>query len=609
MKRIFINIISNFSYTGKMLKLMWKSDKLYIIYLLLDIIVYSIIPFTNVYLVQQSIHMLETGADFHKYIPIIVGLIVGNLILNYIHNFLNYKRDTHGSMISVILYKNVFVKTLNLDYEKIIDKNVQEMRELSLRIIDNSRFSTMTVAFHNVVSSIIVITGISYLLAKIDFWILFIVLVIVIVNSISVIYRNKYERKVDIDINPIIRKIQYFMGIGSNYSYVKEMKLFSMNDNVINEYVNLQKEMHKGVDKTRRLSLFGYTISYISQAILNIVVYLYLGYRVLVNKNLSITDFSVFLAAVVNFNGAIQRIVTAHLQINNNGQYLKDYFEFMKINNIAEEKSIKHDLIINKNNIIEFKDVSYRYPNQEKYAIKNISLKFNTGEKIAIVGENGSSKTTLVMLLMRMIDPTEGEILFNGINIKDFKIDEYRKMFSTVFQDFKLFAFTIKDNVSAMPNEDQENIDEKVNNALSSVGLADKIKSLPKGINTYIEQIYDKEGILLSGGESQRIAIARALYKDSPIFILDEPTAALDPRVEYEIYSKFEEFTQNKTTLYITHRLASTRFCNKIIVLRNGEIIELGDHKELMKMNGYYAELFNMQAQYYIANTNETTNE
>lgn len=609
MKKIFINIISNLSYTSKMLKLMWKSDKLYIIYLLLDIIVWSIIPFINVYLVHESIKMLETGTNFQKYIPIIVGLIIGNLVSNCIHNYLNYKRDLHGSMISVILYKNIFVKTLNLDYEKIIDKNVQEMRELSLRIIDNSRFSTMTIAFHNVVSSIIVITGISYLLAKIDFWILFIVLVIVIVNSISVMYRNKYERQVNIDINPIIRKIQYFMGIGSNYSYIKEMKLFSMNNNVINEYVNLQKEMHKGVDKTRRLSLFGYTISHISQAILNIVIYLYLGYRVLVNKDLSIAEFSVFLAAVVNFNGAIQSIVTSHLQINNNGQYLKDYFEFMKIKSIVEDESIKQDLIIKEQSIIEFKNVSYRYPNQESYAIKNLSLKFNTGEKLAIVGENGSGKTTLVMLLMRMIDPTEGEILFNGINIKYFKIDEYRKMFSTVFQDFKLFAFTIKDNVSALSNESQETIDVKVNNALSSIGLGEKINSLSKGINTYIEQIYDKEGVLLSGGESQRVAIARALYKDSPIFILDEPTAALDPRVEYEIYSKFEEFTQNKTTLYITHRLASTRFCNKIVVLKEGKITELGSHRELLKMNGYYSELFNMQAQYYIEKSNGTNNE
>ncbi|CCY08048.1 aBC transporter ATP-binding protein [Coprobacillus sp. CAG:698] len=608
MKKIFINIISNFSYTGKMLKLMWKSDKQYIVYLLLDIIVWSIIPFVNVYLVQESINMLETGADFQNYVPIIVGLVIGNLILNYCHNYLNYKRDLHGSIISVILYKNIFIKTLNLDYEKIIDKNIQEMRELSLRIIDNSRFSVMTVAFHNLVSSIIVITGISYLLAQIDLWILFIVLTIVIVNSISVIYRNRYERKVEIDINPIIRKIQYFMGIGSNYSYIKEMKLFSMNNNVVNEYVNLQKEMYKGVNKTRRLSLFGYTISHISQAILNIVIYLYLGYRVLVNKNLSIAEFSVFLAAVVNFNGSIQRIFTSHLQINNNGQYLKDYFEFMKINNIEEDESVKQDLIVRKYNIIEFKNVSYRYPNQENYAIKNLSLKFNTGEKLSIVGENGSGKTTLVMLLMRMIDPTEGEILFNGINIKNLKIDEYRKLFSTVFQDFKLFAFTIKENVSALSSERREDIDKKVNKALYSIGLGEKINSLPKGIYTYIEQIYDKDGILLSGGESQRIAIARALYKDSPIFILDEPTAALDPRVEYEIYSKFEEFTQNKTILYITHRLASTKFCNKIVVLKKGEVIELGTHNELMKMNGYYSELFNMQAQYYIEKSG-TNNE
>lgn len=582
-------------YTKKMFILMWQNDKAYLAFVLLDILVISCHPFINMYLVKTSISMMENKADFRLYAAIIVGLLLAGVIGNLIHNWLNYKRDVHGSMINVILYKNIFEKTLNIDYEKLLDKDIKDKRELAIRIIDNSRFATLTNNFYGIISSIIILLGIILVLVQVDFWILMVVLVVVMINTLSIVYRQKYNRGVYIDINPILRKIQYFMSIGEDISSVKEIKTYLMSKKMVKCYVDLQNQMRVGIDKTRKLSLLGYGISYIMDTILNGIVYLYLGFRVL-HSYLGISDFSFFLTAILNFNSCIQSIISSFVEISNNGQYLQDYFTFMDIKNKVDKTGLAlTETIEKKKYAFTFENVSYRYPKKDNFALKNINIKLKTDEKIAIVGENGSGKTTLVMLLMRIIDPTEGRILLNGVDIREYDLEEYRKLFSTVFQDYKLFSFTIKDNITSMTDVEPT----KLTRVVAEVGLEQKLSSLKKGVDTYLDKLYDNEGVLLSGGESQRLAIARALYKNAPIFVLDEPTAALDPRMEHEIYTQFKTMTKGKTTFYITHRLASVRFCDRVIVLRNGRVVETGSHYDLIRENGYYAELFQLQAQYF----------
>ena len=245
---------------------------------------------------------------------------------------------------------------------------------------------------------------------------------------------------------------------------------------------------------------------------------------------------------------------------------------------------------------IEFKNVSFRYPGSEKYILKGINLTITDGQKLSIVGENGAGKSTFVKLLIRLYDPTEGNIYLNGVNIKDIAYEQYMSIFSTVFQDYKLFSFSLKDNIAlALPLNE-----EKVLDVLMRVGLEEKLRKLPKGIGTAIFKNFDETGFEPSGGEGQKIALARALYKDAPVIILDEPTAALDPRAEYEIYQQFNDMVEGKTAVYISHRLSSTKFCDVIAVFSNGEIAEYGSHEELMNKCGIYSELFNMQAQFYV---------
>lgn len=245
---------------------------------------------------------------------------------------------------------------------------------------------------------------------------------------------------------------------------------------------------------------------------------------------------------------------------------------------------------------IEFCNVSFRYPASDSYALKNVNLKIRAGERLAVVGMNGSGKTTFVKLICRLYDPTEGKIKLNGIDVREYNYEEYLAAFSVVFQDFKLFSFSLGQNVAARAEYDAE----KASDCLITSGFGARLSAMPKCLGTYLYKDFDKEGVEVSGGEAQKIALARALYKNAPFIILDEPTAALDPISEYEVYEHFNEITNDKTAIFISHRLASCRFCDKIAVFDRGNIVELGSRTELLENeSGKYSELWHAQAQYY----------
>lgn len=245
----------------------------------------------------------------------------------------------------------------------------------------------------------------------------------------------------------------------------------------------------------------------------------------------------------------------------------------------------------------KFENVSFKYPGHENYVLKNVNLTINDGTKLAVVGVNGAGKTTFIKLIMKLYEPNEGRILLNGVDIKEYNREEYFKIFSPVFQNVECFAMPIYQNISFA---EEENTDmDKVNAVLEQSGLKAKIDSYEKGIHTNLLKIFDKEGIDLSGGEKQRLAMARALYKGGRVVILDEPTAALDALAEDKMYREFEKMIQGKTAVFISHRLGSTRFCDKIAMFEDGTVVEEGTHDELMAKNGKYAYMFQIQSQYY----------
>lgn len=597
-EKLFIN----FRTSIKMIAILWKIDKTYLFYVLFDIVVHSLIPFISIFLTQRSIQMLEIEAPFLNFLTVVSLFIVIYYTANILHDYLSYKTNLHGNNISLALHNSLFEKTLSVDFEMLLDKNVQEMKELAKKIVADNRFSQIVTNFRNFVSKTITLVGLIVVLTQVDFWILLVTLSIVMVNVLVTRYRNKYRRTVDVNMNPLQRQVSYFVGISSSFSVIKEIKIYKMKKELISRYSDTRGKIYKELDKTVRLSFVAYCIAHIMNFALDIVAYSYLGFRVIVQKTLSLANFSMFLSAIYNFGSCIETMISSFENISTNGKYLQDYFDFMNLKTIKEKSNTKPQPITEKESFsFTLDNVSYKYPNQEVFALRNVSFDIAPNEKIALVGENGAGKTTLVMLLMRLVKPTEGKIFLNGVDIWSYDEDEYWKLFSTIFQDFTLFSFTIRDNITALDAVEPE----RVQDAILSTGLYQKIQSLNKGVDTYIDKIYDNSGVILSGGESQRLAIARALYKNAPIYILDEPTAALDPRIEHELYTKFENITNGKTAIYITHRLASTHFCDRIVVMRNGRVEEIGTHSDLLSKKGYYAELYNMQAQYYVESSEE----
>ena len=307
-----------------------------------------------------------------------------------------------------------------------------------------------------------------------------------------------------------------------------------------------------------------------------------------------------YIGSLTAMTGNIALLLQTVGELKNNTPFVKTLFEYMDIPNAMYQGSLTTEKRSDRQYEVEFRNVSFKYPGSEIWALKNVSMKFKVGKRLAIVGENGSGKTTFIKLLCRLYDPQEGQILLNGIDIRKYRYDDYMNIFSVVFQDFQLISQPLGNNVAGSADYDRD----RVKKALTDAGFANRLAEMPDGLDTMLYKDFGENGVEVSGGEAQKIAIARALYKDAPFIILDEPTAALDPIAEAEIYSKFNDISGDKTAIYISHRLSSCKFCDEIAVFHEGGVIQQGSHDALLAdTGGKYHELWHAQAQYYTAET------
>ena len=393
--------------------------------------------------------------------------------------------------------------------------------------------------------------------------------------------------------NTLLNKlVQYF----EHYTSGKDIRLYAMEDSLA-RYMD-DKVYGSLCDGEQRMQLRCAGLKLISTVmnyLLRFGVYLLLISASLAG-GLSVGSIARYVSCVMLLLTAVSGLVgTVQLSLINHG-YIRRFFEYFDIPNPMYQGSLSVEKREDNDYSIEFKDVSFKYPNSDVYALRHVSLKFRIGEKLAVVGMNGSGKTTFIKLLCRLYDPTEGEILLNGVDIRKYNYQEYMAIFSVVFQDFQLFAFSLGQNVAAGAEYDPS----RAEACLKEAGFGKRLAEMPRGLDTFLYRSYDPSGVEISGGEAQKIAIARALYKNAPFIVLDEPTAALDPVSEYEVYRKFSEISGGKTAIYISHRLASCRFCDDILVFNEGQIVQHGTHEALLaQKDGKYAALWNAQAQYY----------
>ena len=405
----------------------------------------------------------------------------------------------------------------------------------------------------------------------------------------------KIQHKMNIRLVANDRKFKYATAIATDFENAKEIRLYNMHGwvkSVTDDCIAEHRKVHSIIQ------WYTFFVGFCHNALHLLrdgFAYVYL-ILMFMNGELTPGDFVLYFTAITSFSTTLNNLTERFNEIH---KYDLQVSEIRKTEKIESSRTRGEGIPVpHKDAEIEFRGVSFRYPNAKEDTIRGISFKIGAGERLAVVGINGAGKTTLVKLLCGLYLPTEGEILLNGHPVNEYNINEYYSVFSAVFQDINVLPLTIAENVAC--SIDNNKIDrEKVHTALEYAGLWEKVSSLEKGMDTYFDKEVHAKAVDFSGGEKQKLALARAIYMDRPFLILDEPTSALDPIAENKMYLQFNEITKNNTALFISHRLASTRFCDRIIHMEKGKIIEYGIHDELMKMNGKYAEMFRIQSQYY----------
>ena len=476
------------------------------------------------------------------------------------------------------------------------DTSIQDRAEYAINLAANNNFINILNAINRLASNIIIFFGVIAIILQLDFLVLIVAFFVVVVQC-SIYYINiKLNINMDVESVSVNRKLNYVTQLCTKPSMKKDITIYHMSGFILEKIQMFQQSWMKIFQKRIKDNSICEWLTTTSSLVFQLSAYIILGIKVFV-KEITIGSFTI--SSLNSFMDASKGIIQSIIDINAKIYTISQYNSFLNIKSKFRKDTVYRLEEMNLQNIeIEFEQVSFKYPGSTQYILRDINLKINAHEKIAVVGENGAGKTTFVMLLTRMYDPTKGRILLNGIDIRKIDYDSYMKLFSTVYQDFQIFPFSIFDNI-VFEKENREEAQNKIMELVAQTGLTERMEAMYQGLDTPISRELDNRGEDLSGGERQRIAIIRALYKNSPIIVFDEPTAALDPRAEYEIYQQFAQMTYQKTAIYISHRIASTRFCDRIIIFDKGRVAEIGTFDELIEQKGFYFEFYQKQAQYF----------
>ena len=597
MKEKRYNILSNIAYA---LCNIWKWDKAFYLFFIPSIPIAVLLPLAATYFPKILIDLVESQQSIQKVIAIIGIYFGGLLIINLLNNLCGSRLHMRQYNISLRYQHAISEKHMRTDYANIDNPEAITKYQHAMNDACSGRCAPEFIwqTLMGLLTSLLGIFTYGSIIAVVSPWILALLFLSAFITYLISRWQMYYiEKNKDNWVN-VDRKIGYLQSFSQKFDHAKDIRIYGMFDWLADMLTGFQKERFRWTKKVSSRSLGGTCINALLTLIRNGAAYTVLIIMVF-NNEIGAGDFVFYFGAITGFsawlNGIgnkVNDIVHKSIKIG----YYREYFEIEEKYNHGAGCPLptKQDLPMD----IELNNVSFKYPSSdgEKYALKNVNLKINKGEKLAIVGANGAGKTTLVKLMCGFYYPSEGEIKLNGHAIAEYNIEEYYSLFSAVFQDIYLLPVTIAEFVSSSEKDIDRN---KVIDVIRETGLIEKINSLSNGIDSRLMKGVFDDSIEMSGGEKQKLMLARALYKDAPVIVLDEPTAALDPIAENELYLKYNELTAHKTSVYISHRLASTRFCDRIIYLENGEIVECGSHDELMKLGGKYAHMFDLQSHYY----------
>lgn len=493
-------------------------------------------------------------------------------------------------------------KVLYMDYEYLESAKVMEASQKAMRATggNNNGVEGMMHSFQNLMVTLVSAVTAVVIVWQLSPWMVLLLLCLGVFNYFNMDWAKKKDKKTWDEMAPYWRKSWYMMQTMTNFTYGKDVRLFSMKDWLLGKYRGISDLLHSRIAESKNRWMLCAVLNQLLFLAEEGSIYAYLIYRVL-NTDMSIAQFTLYLGAVRTFFSILQTIFNGMTDMKNQSREINDFRTFLEYPErevlASEDRKAESPVAKDGRYIFTFENVSFKYPTAEKYALKNLNLTLEAGERLAVVGMNGAGKSTFIKLLCGLYTPTEGRILLNGVDIRCYDKRAYYELFAPVFQNVELFAFPMDENVSMKMPEETDSARAEQN--LRDAGLAEKVDSLEKGVKTELLKVISEEGIDLSGGERQKLAFARALYKDAPIVILDEPTSALDALAEYEMYQNFDRLIGGKSAVYISHRLSSTRFCDHVAMFIDGEMKEYGTHESLLAANGEYSHMFEVQAQYY----------
>lgn len=587
---------SNKRIISRMLNNIMAKDKSIFIVCAVFTLAALIVPLLSIALPKVLIdYLMGEEPKLWGIIWIVAAFFGGGTIFAFLEEWLAYISYPKMTALRIDYVRDQAIKLLSIDYKYMESAKFFEERELAFESTSDNN-SGIELVYHKmfqIPQLVLVILVLSIFIGLASPLILIAIIINIAATTWASIAVNKYEYKKKEQLSKHKRRVDYYGKTAKDFAYGKDIRLYDLKDRILD---NFNIEIKGYVDVFKLVKNREYALGFITLITLlisDIATYGILTY--LTVNGMPIADFSMYIIASSTLSQKMTSLSEYITQILREIMYVRDLFKFLDEDlgeTGGELLAIPKEIPLD----IEFEHVSFKYPGTDSNIYEDFSLKIPAGQKLALVGINGAGKTTFVKLLTGLFTPDSGRILINGHEISEYNKSELFKMFAVVYQEVNIMAYTIAENIACS----NENIDyDKVDRVLKQVDLYDKVQSLEKGVNTMMLKIIDEEGAVFSGGESQKLAIARALYKGGNCVIMDEPTAALDALAEAEIYAEFDTLTQSKTAIYISHRLASTKFCDKIALIDGTGLKEYGTHDELMKSGGEYHKMFVIQGKYY----------
>lgn len=596
-----INVFKNVMFA---LKLVWETGKKMLIGIFAAEIANNVLSMyvQNILFLKVLLSIIDGSADFKTYFVSLLLFFGTYLAVNVISTFANRTKMISTKVVLKELNNKIFKKAIELDVGCYETPEFYDKYTRATQVVSSSYFETVCYCVATIVGGIIALICVVTTVTVVNPIYLLFLLPVILVFAVEHL-RSKVAYNLSKEMTTNNRIKAYIQRTMLLKEYSKDMRTSNIFAVMLQRFKtaidsNIVILKNYGV----KLFLYGMLSSLFSDFIPIIGTYAFAGYQFIYTNALTISGFSVVLSSINAVRQSTVNIARNYERLTQTAMYfqnLRDFFDY-------EPKITDGGKDVEEFESIEFRNVSFGYPGTNKKILKNISFRIEKGETIAIVGVNGAGKSTLIKLLLRFYDADEGEIFYNGINVKEYNVASLRSAYATVFQDYKNFAISVNENIMCHECTDEEkNLAEK---ALRQSGVWDKISYLPKGADTVLTREFDAEGVGLSGGENQKISVARLFAQDFQIAILDEPSSSLDPIAEYEMYENLIKVTENKTVIYISHRLSSAVLSDKIIVLSGGEIVESGTHSELMADNGEYCGMFTLQSSSYKGESEVTEN-